>query len=128
MDANFRETLIKVEMALKLLQVCERMGITPEQVMEWADAVESGYMVMLPCKPGDDVYWLDNDWDGEKDVWRVKCDKRGVGAVVVRGKDDFAIIGRDSVRDCDVEEIGDRWSFLTEEDAQAAIERMNNDG
>lgn len=126
MGANFAETINKASTLIGFLNVCDRMGITPEQIMEWAEAVEEGRMVMLPCKPGDDLYWLDDEFDGEKDVLCVKCERRGVGAVVVRGKDDFAIIGRDSLSDCsEIEEIGERWSYLTAYDAEAAVEIVN---
>lgn len=95
------------------------------QLADYEKAIEEGRMVILPCKPGDDLYWLD-DADpatDEEPGWKVKCDKKGVGAVVVRGKDDFAIISDDGI-----EEIGSRWAYLTEADAQAALERMENDG
>lgn len=94
---------------------------------EYEKALEEGRMVMLPCKPGDDLYWLD-DADEEHEGWCVKREAGGVGAVVVRGKDDFAIIDRYSMKNNrSIEKIGERWSYLTEADAQAALKEMDAD-
>lgn len=97
------------------------------KIAEYEKAMEEGRLVMLPCKPGDDMYWLDN-MDEEHEGWCVKCDKRGVGAVVVRGKDDFAVMSKGTVQygGGEIEEIGGRWTYLTEEDAQKALEEMGN--
>ena len=86
------------------------------QVAEYEKAISDGRMVELPCRPGDDLYWLCDECG-----WKIKCHKNAISGVVVRGNGSFAVIADDGV-----EEIGDRWSHLTEESAKEWLEKNAN--
>lgn len=74
-------------------------------------------MVMLPCKPGDDLYWIDNDPDSTE--WKVRCCKKGIEAVLVLENNEFAIMA-----DGQIDKIGGQYSYLTKKDAQEALKVM----
>ena len=69
------------------------------------------FTVKIPCKPGDDIWWIDDE------APFVKCDKGGVKGIVIL-PDGIRVIDSSG----DMEEIGTRYCYLTRKDAERALE------
>jgi hypothetical protein len=111
--------------AQKILRLAERVkayedtGLTPEEVVELAESKQDGRVVMLPCKVGDDLYWID---DEDKSNPVVRLQKRGVREI---------LLGRNKLwigdGDC-LDEVGTQYCFLTRSEAEAALQNWHEDG
>lgn len=74
---------------------------------------EKGLLPVLPCKPGDDLWWIDD----EKPF--VKCEKESVKAI---------LITKEGIRIGDhhyeqFKEVGSRYCLLSSEDAREWLEK-----
>lgn len=67
--------------------------------------------VELPCKIGDDIWWIDDE------APFVKCEKGGVRGIAILPEGVRVI-----TYSGDLEEIGTRYCYLTREDAERALE------
>lgn len=88
---------------------------TPEEITtalsrlaEFDAAERDGVLVKLPIKPGDDIYWID-------DENKVRVHKSGVRGVTFT-KDGFKIVDTDGCTDTP----GTQYCYLTKADALAA--------
>lgn len=70
-----------------------------DRLKQLTDADKNGRCAIIPCKPGDDLYW----YNGEEH--KVECQWQGVEGVVVL-KDGFGVL--DNVKN--VQEIGTQWT------------------
>lgn len=77
------------------------------ELAELVKAKQEGRYVVLPCKPGDDLYWYNNE------ECKVECQWQGVEGVVVL-KDGFGVI--DNVEN--VQKIGTQWTCLTKQECE----------
>ena len=77
-----------------------------------ADSLMESGVVVLPCKVGDDLWWIDAE------SWSVKVDKGGVKGIAIT---------KDGVRIMDgcggYDEIGTQYCYLTREEAEAALRK-----
>ena len=63
--------------------------------------------VVLPFKPGDDIWWIDSD------TMEVRCEKNGIDAVAIYA-DRIEMIDKAG----ELWSLGEQWFFLTKEDAE----------
>ena len=91
--------------------VDELRGIfgTDERFQEICEAERDGLCVVLPCRVGSDIYWIDDDNE-------VKCQKNGVRGIVIR-KDKILIEDTDGC----IDEIGTKYCYLSKEAAESAL-------
>lgn len=85
----------------------DEYGMTLDELAELCKAKQEGRLVELPCKPGDDLYWYN---DEER---KVECQWQGVEGVVVL-KDGFGVL--DNVEN--VQKIGTQWTCLTKQECE----------
>lgn len=113
------------EKALIKLQKYENEGVEPEDALsaldlakvaialnklkEYEKMFESGEAIKLPFKPGDSLFWVNE----EKGY--VEEQVGGVRAVVFYGNDKFKVISKDEDTPDDV---GVPWNCLTKEEAE----------
>lgn len=69
------------------------------------------FTVELPCKIGDDIWWIDDE------APFVKCEKGGVRGIAIL-PEGIRVIASNG----DFEEIGTRYCYLTRKDAERALE------
>ena len=69
------------------------------------------YTVQVPCKIGDDIWWIDDE------APFVKCDKGGVRGIAIL-PEGIRVINSDG----EFEEIGTRYCYLTRKDAERALD------
>ena len=72
---------------------------------------ESGRLAVLPCKVGDDIWWIDDEES------MVRCEVAGVKGIVIT-EDGFMILDSHN----DLNRIGTQFCYLTKEDAERALE------
>ena len=90
-----------------------------DKLYEYEDLEEQGLLLKLPCKIGDETYWIDDeDEDGNKGLC-VKG-KSYVEAIGV-DKDGFLISTGDGSWD---RPNKSRWCFLTKEEAEQELKRL----
>lgn len=93
----------------KLVELIKRnpYANTPDSL---ADHLLAHGVIVLPCKVGDDLWWIDAE------DWSVKVDKGGVKGIAITA---------DGVRIMDgcggFDEIGTQYCYLSEEAAEAAL-------
>lgn len=78
-----------------------------DRLKQLTDADKNGRCAIIPCKPGDDLYWYNDE------ECNVECQWQGVEGVVVL-KDDFAVMESDKL----VSEIGTQWTCLTAQECE----------
>mgnify|MGYP001769902776 CR=1 FL=1 len=81
-----------------------------ERLKSYEDAEEQSLLIRLPCKVGDDIYWIN---DEEKCV---SVHKNGIRGIVVRNGE-FAIEDTDGYIDV----AGTKYCYLTREEAERAL-------
>lgn len=84
-----------------------------ERCMQYKD---KSLIVELPCKVGDDLYWI-------SDENKVECLKNEIIGVVVKN-DGFEILDTDG----NIDKLGTRFTYLTREEAEKALRECGNDG
>ena len=101
-------------------------GLSPKEVQELAKAKADGRLVVLPCKVGDNVYFLLQELDGE---WYVSSPHR-ITEIGTRGfwTSAFPLEEPNAMDDfTSWDEFGETV-FLTKEEAEKALERSSQDG
>ena len=75
-----------------------------------ADYLLENGVIALPCKVGDDLYWIDEDNT-------IQCQKNAVKGIM------FCADGKWKVMDTDggLDEIGTRYAYLSREEAEQAL-------
>lgn len=76
---------------------------------------DKSLIVELPCKVGDDLYWI-------SDENKVECLKNEIIGVVVKN-DGFEILDTDG----NIDKLGTRFTYLTREEAEKALRERGND-
>ena len=87
----------------------KHFGVTLDRLRELAEADRDGRCVVLPCKVGDDIYWINDEENS------VSVQKNGIRGILVR-KDGFAIEDTDGYIDI----AGTKYCYLTREEAAEA--------
>ena len=103
---------------------CEKCDIQKafDKLAEYEDLEEQGLLLKLPCKLGDETYWIsDEDNEGNKGLCvRGKSYVEGIAI----DKDGFLISTGDGSWD---RPNKSRWCFLTKEEAEKALERLEKE-
>ena len=81
-----------------------------KRIDEIADHLIANGVCVMPCKIGDDIWWIDAETD------TVECDKNGVSGFIVK-KDEILIMDKAGSED----RIGTQYCYLSREDAEAAL-------
>lgn len=104
-EIKFSYTEIAKQALHKFIQ--DEYGMTLKELAELVNAKQEGCCVVLPCKPGDDLYWYNDE------EHKVECQWQGVEGVVVL-KDGFGVL--DNVEN--VQKIGTQWTCLTKRECE----------
>lgn len=75
-----------------------------------ADYMIANGVIVLPCKIGDDIWWIDSENN------TVQCEKNGVAGFIVK-KDEILIMDQAG---CPAR-IGTQYCYLTKEEAEKAL-------
>ena len=89
-----------------------------EKLAEYEDLEEQGLLLRLPCKLGDDFYWISD----EEPEHGIKSDVKIFGKIkgIAVMEDGLYIIGEDG----DMNKVGSRYALLTREDAERKLKEM----
>lgn len=91
-----------------------------EKLKEYEDLEEQGLLVKLPCKLGDDLYWID---DEEMKV--EKCEN-GIKGILLK-EDGFHVAINITEDVIDIDKIGSQWTLLSEEQAEQKLKEMERE-
>lgn len=105
-------------------EISEATGFpTYEQMKEWREANAEGRLLILPCKVGDEVYFLRHYFDGSAEIVQGKIS-------MLQQKSDlswkFRVSEGGSVFDRKMDDIG-KTIFLTIDEAEAALRGCGNE-
>lgn len=79
-----------------------------------ADYLLAEGVIVLPCKVGDDIYWIDAETN------EIHLAKADIKAVCYYGDGEFKLVcGSEK----EPEEIGTKWCMLTREEAERALQK-----
>lgn len=106
------------ELIARLAQY-EDTGLEPEQCAKYAQADIEGRLLVLPCKVGDEL-WI-------KRNGKIQCETVDRIAVDQTDEDEDLFISIYTMSVSVLSEDVGRLVFLTREDAENALEGMNND-
>ena len=106
--------------AINRLAEYEDSGLSPEEVQELAQAKADGRLVVLPCKVGDNVYFLLQELDGE---WYVSSPHR-ITEIGTRGfwTSAFPLEKPNAMDDFTSWSEFGKTVFLSREEAEKALE------
>ena len=99
---------------IRKLAAYEDLG-TVDELTELVAAKQDNRLVVLPCKVGDNIYWINDEENC------VSVQKNGIRGILVR-KDGFAIEDTDGYIDIS----GTKYCYLTREAAEAALKEQTN--
>jgi hypothetical protein len=91
-----------------------------EELEEYKELEEQNLLLKLPCKVGDEVYWLHDDYEGGSCV----KSKQVVGVGI--DKDGFLISTDESDLECWERPDDSPWCILSKEKAEQELEIMVN--
>lgn len=101
----------------------QAMGVEPSRLHEFAEADKAGRCVVLPCKVGEKIYYLNGKYIIEVDVVGYKVDETGAWLFI--GETYNPETNRAYHCDLETERIG-KTVFFTREDAERAMEEKRN--
>ena len=101
-----------------LKSVCEYL----EQLKYYKDAEEQGLLMKLPCKVGDTVWFVGNDFVNDYEVRRYIIDETGVDCIQIAKEID----GRDYWNSFSIDNFN-KTVFLTKEEAEQKLKEMERD-
>ena len=93
-----------------------------KHLAEYEDLEEQGLLLKLPCKIGNNIWWLNGKYLMKGEVESIVIDEDGINIIHARycyDKEHNRYYGNN----LDVENIG-KTVFLTKEDAEKALERL----
>ncbi len=106
------------ELAL-ISSFCLIERVENKQLKKYEDLEEQGKLLKLPCKLGDITFWTSDEDDEENKIPTVRENTPIVGIAVQ--EDGFYILFDG---DNEYQKVGERWAFLTREDAEAALKEL----
>lgn len=104
---------------IKILRLAEKLKY-------YEDLEEQGRLLVLPCKIGDSLYWIDDEDDGGNEGLCIKQynENEKVQAIGIdKDGDIFVMIGIDEFTTVPAT-IGSRYALLTLEDAKKMLAEM----
>ena len=97
----------------------QALGVEPSRLREFAEADKAGRCVVLPCKVGDKIYYLNGKYIIEVEVVGYKVDETGAWLFI--GETYNPETNRAYHCDLETERIG-KTVFFTREEAEKAME------
>ena len=96
-----------------------------EKLKYYEDLEEQGRLLVIPCKIGDRLYWIDEDDDGNKGlcIKQYNEDEKVQAIGIDKDGDIFAMIGIDEFTTVPAT-IGSQYALLTLEDANKMLAEM----
>lgn len=97
-----------------------------EKLKYYEDAEEQGRLLVLPCKIGDRLYWIDDEDDDENEGLCIKQyneDEKVQAIGIDKDGDIFVILGIDEFFTAP-DTIGSQYALLTLEDANKMLAEM----
>lgn len=91
-----------------------------EKLKEYEELEEQGLLAKLPCKLGDDLYWIN---DEEMKV--EKCEN-GIKGILIK-EDGFHVATSITVDMIDIDKVGSQWALLSEEQAEQKLKEMERE-
>lgn len=82
---------------------------------ECANYKDKSLIVELPCRVGDDLYWISDENE-------VECQRNAIVGIVVKDSG-FEVLDTDG----NIDKISTRYAFLSHEEAERALEEINNE-
>ncbi len=101
----------------------QALGVEPSRLRVLAEADKAGRCVVLPCRVGDKIYYLNGKYIIEVEVVGYKVDETGAWLFV--GETYNPETNRAYHCDLETEQIG-KTVFFTREDAEKTMEGMGN--
>ena len=97
---------------IELLRTVDNMRLMRAGISECADHLLSNGVIVLPCKVGDDIWWIDTEAN------EINCAENDIKAICYYGEGNFKVIVCDEETP---EDIGTEWCMLTKEEAERAL-------
>lgn len=90
-----------------------------EKLREYEELEEQGLIVKLPCKLGDDLYWIDAE------EMKVEKHENGIKGILLK-EDGFYVATSITADLLDIDKVGSRWALLSKEQAEQKLKEMEN--
>ena len=95
-----------------LNSLSENKGLNNTEVFVCEHYKDKSFIAELPCRVGDDLYWISISEETE-----VKCHRNAIVGIVVKDSG-FEVLDTDG----NIDKIGTRYAYLTREEAERALE------
>jgi hypothetical protein len=105
---------------------CEEIDAVYRKLKDYEDLEEQGRLLVLPCKIGDRLYWIDDeDDDGNKGlcIKQYNEDEKVQAIGIDKDGDIFVMLGIDEFFTAP-DTIGSQYALLTLEDANKMLAEM----
>ena len=99
-----------------LNSLSENKGLNNTESFVCEHYKDKSLIVELPCRVGDDLYWISDENE-------VKCQRNAIVGIVVKDSG-FEVLDTDG----NIDKIGTRYTYLTREEAERALEEREKNG
>ena len=95
-----------------------------DKLKEYEDLEEQGLLAKLPCKLGDDLYWINDEFIDD-----IKIEKEhGCITGILIYKDDFYVTTAEDIENYhSLSKVGSQWGLLSVEQAEQKLKEMERE-
>lgn len=93
-----------------------------EKLREYEELEEQGLLVKLPCKLGDNLYWIDDEFG----KMRVEKHENGIKGILLK-EDGFYVATSITADLIDIDKVGSQWALLSKEQAEQKLKEMEKE-
>ena len=97
-----------------------------EKLREYEELEEKGLLLKLPCKLGDDLYWINKEYDDDGcEVYEIVKYEDGITGILLT-KNGF-LVASDNNEPFATDKLGSRWALLSKEQAEQKLKEMERE-
>lgn len=101
---------------------CKWEEETWSKLAAYEDLEEQGLLLRLPCKLGDDLYWISDEDDDGNPILTIKKEKHGINNILIDESGIFINTCDYPPSECD--RLGGRYALLSRKEAEAKLKKL----
>lgn len=106
----------------RALRCIKKLVAEVEPYKVYKDLEEQGLLVRLPCKLGDDLYWISDEDDDGDPIPTIKEEEHGVTNILINESGIFVNTCDYPPSGCD--KLGGRYALLSRKEAEAKLKEL----
>lgn len=101
---------------------CEHYKSMVDKLAEYEDLEEQGLLFRLPCKPGDDLYWIASEDDDGNEKPTIRKYENGIKHITITENGIWVNAEDEAPTELDI--LGGEYALLTYEEAEEKLREL----